>query len=57
MLALITSYWFITLPTVVTSAYLLRVWKKALAHKEKQIRLERVHVRSRRNQYPRHPQQ
>ncbi len=50
MLAFITSYWFITLPTVVTGAYLVRVWKKTIEEKEKKTRKERVRVRSQRPQ-------
>jgi hypothetical protein len=52
MLAFITSYWFITLPTVVTGAYLLRVLKKTQEQKEKKVQQERIHVRSRHNQLP-----
>lgn len=47
MLAFIISYWFITLPTIVTGAYLLRIWKKAIKEKEQQTRKARVPVRSR----------
>ena len=50
MLAFIISYWFITLPTVITGAYLFKAWKKAAEEKEKQTRKERVRVRSRRPQ-------
>jgi hypothetical protein len=52
MLAFITSYWFITLPTVFTGAYLLRALKKAQEQKEKKVQQERIRVRSRHNQYP-----
>lgn len=56
MLAFITSYWFITLPTVITGAYLFKAWKKAVEEKEQQTRKERVRVRSQHRQdYPQHP--
>lgn len=39
MLAFITSYWFMTLPGVLTGLYLLRVFKKA---QEDRVARERV---------------
>ncbi len=41
MLAYITSYWFVTLPAVLTGFYLLRVLKRA---QEAQTTTERVPV-------------
>ena len=36
MLAEITSYWFVSLPGVLTGLYLLRLYKKALEAKKSQ---------------------
>ncbi len=49
MLETITSYWFVTLPAVVTAFYLVRIAKRAQDAK-KQAAKERVPV-TRRNQY------
>ncbi len=51
MLAFITSYWFITLPTLLTGAYLVKIWKNVHDEKEKNARKERVPVRSQRSQH------
>jgi hypothetical protein len=39
MLAFISSYWFVTLPGVLTGLFLLRAFSKALAEKESKKRV------------------
>ncbi len=47
MLAYIASYWFVTLPSVLTGLFLMRVYTKARAEKESKKRVP-VSIRKRR---------